>query len=177
LRTSRPPPPRACRSENAGIYFVGNGGSAAEAKHLATELVGTFALDRTAMRGGALTASAVVLTALVNDYSADELFARRCVISSMSGTAGRAVDERSLAERNPRARTAKSIGCTRSDSQVAGRQSLSHVATGLSTCRPLSYRGFRKFISCRDTYSARSWETRLGVYARRALHVNDSKIT
>jgi D-sedoheptulose 7-phosphate isomerase len=69
----------ACASlrGKGGIYFVGNGGSAAEAEHLAAELIGRFELERAPFRGGALTASGVVLTALANDYPADELFARQ----------------------------------------------------------------------------------------------------
>jgi len=63
--------------KRGGIYFVGNGGSAAEAEHLAAELVGRFAVERAPLRGGALTASGALLTALGNDYPADELFARQ----------------------------------------------------------------------------------------------------
>ena len=100
--------------KRGGIYFVGNGGSAAEAEHLAAELVGRFAYDRPAMRGGTLTASGVVLTALVNDYPADELFARqvcglldeRDTLVALS-TSGRSRNVlRALEE-------AKRIGCTR----------------------------------------------------------------
>jgi D-sedoheptulose 7-phosphate isomerase len=69
----------ACVSlRNRGvIYFFGNGGSAATAEHLASELVGRFQSERPPMRAGVLTASGVVLTALANDYPGDELFARQ----------------------------------------------------------------------------------------------------
>src|SRR5438270_7167097 len=106
----------ACVSlrEGGGIYFVGNGGSAAEAEHLAAELLGRFTLDRPPMRGSALTTSAVVLTALTNDYPADELFARqvrglldaRDTLSALS-TSGRSVNVLLALEE------AKRIGCTR----------------------------------------------------------------
>jgi D-sedoheptulose 7-phosphate isomerase len=60
-----------------GIYFVGNGGSAAEAEHLAAEFVGRFSSERVPLRAGALTASGALMTGLINDYPADELFARQ----------------------------------------------------------------------------------------------------
>jgi D-sedoheptulose 7-phosphate isomerase len=69
----------ACESlrNDGGVYFVGNGGSAAEAEHLAAELVGRFARDRSPLRAGALTSSGAVMTALSNDYPPEELFARQ----------------------------------------------------------------------------------------------------
>jgi D-sedoheptulose 7-phosphate isomerase len=60
-----------------GVYFVGNGGSAAQADHLAAEFVGRFLFDREPLRAGALTANGAIITALVNDYPAEELFARQ----------------------------------------------------------------------------------------------------
>jgi len=63
--------------EGGGVYFFGNGGSAATAEHLASELVGRFASERPPMRAGVLTASGAILTALANDYPSDELFARQ----------------------------------------------------------------------------------------------------
>jgi len=69
----------ACESlrNDGGVYFVGNGGSAAEAEHLAAELVGRFARDRAPLRCGALSACGAVMTALSNDYPPEELFARQ----------------------------------------------------------------------------------------------------
>jgi D-sedoheptulose 7-phosphate isomerase len=63
--------------EGGGVYFFGNGGSAATAEHLASELVGRFASERPPMRAGVLTSSGTLLTALANDYPGDELFARQ----------------------------------------------------------------------------------------------------
>jgi len=59
------------------VYFFGNGGSAATAEHLASELVGRYVSERPPMRAGVLTASGAILTALANDYPADDLFARQ----------------------------------------------------------------------------------------------------
>jgi D-sedoheptulose 7-phosphate isomerase len=59
------------------VYFLGNGGSAADAQHLAGELVGRFAEERRAFRALALTTDTSVLTAVGNDYGFDEIFARQ----------------------------------------------------------------------------------------------------
>jgi len=69
----------ACGSlrKRGGIYFVGNGGSASSAEHMASEFVGRFACDRPPLRSGVLTACGSILTALANDYAPDELFARQ----------------------------------------------------------------------------------------------------
>jgi D-sedoheptulose 7-phosphate isomerase len=59
------------------IFWFGNGGSAADAQHLAAELVGRFRNDRTALSSLALTTDTSVLTALGNDYGYDAVFARQ----------------------------------------------------------------------------------------------------
>lgn len=59
------------------IFFFGNGGSAADAQHLAAELVGRFEKERHALPGIALTVNTSSLTAIGNDYSYDEVFARQ----------------------------------------------------------------------------------------------------
>ncbi|HZB42484.1 MAG TPA: SIS domain-containing protein [Ilumatobacter sp.] len=58
------------------LLAVGNGGSAAQAQHLTAELVGRYVDDRPPFSGIALHADTSALTALVNDYGADEAFAR-----------------------------------------------------------------------------------------------------
>lgn len=67
----------AAVSAGGTIYWVGNGGSAADAQHLAAELVGRFHYDRPPIRSHALTVNASTLTALINDLPADELYARQ----------------------------------------------------------------------------------------------------
>jgi len=59
------------------VMFVGNGGSAADAQHLAAELVGRLINDRRPLAGLALTTDTSALTCVGNDYGFDELFARQ----------------------------------------------------------------------------------------------------
>jgi D-sedoheptulose 7-phosphate isomerase len=58
------------------IYFAGNGGSAADAQHLAAEFSGRFYTDRQALPAEALHCNTSYLTAVANDYSYDEIYAR-----------------------------------------------------------------------------------------------------
>jgi D-sedoheptulose 7-phosphate isomerase len=59
------------------LYFAGNGGSAADAQHLATEYVVRYQTNRPAMRAVALTTDTSLLTACANDMGFDEVFARQ----------------------------------------------------------------------------------------------------
>jgi D-sedoheptulose 7-phosphate isomerase len=59
------------------LLAVGNGGSAAHAQHLTSELVGRYRDERRPLSAIALHADASSVTAIVNDYGADELFARQ----------------------------------------------------------------------------------------------------
>lgn len=67
---------RACAAGGKVLTF-GNGGSAADAQHLAAELVGRFERDREAFAAVALTADTSVLTSVANDYSFERVFARQ----------------------------------------------------------------------------------------------------
>ena len=70
----------ACRTSLEGggkIMFFGNGGSAADAQHLATELVVRYRRNRPAMAAIALTTDSSLLTAAANDFSFDEVFSRQ----------------------------------------------------------------------------------------------------
>src|ERR1700740_3399505 len=66
-----------CLRSGNKILFFGNGGSAADAQHLAAELSGRFLKERRSLPGWALTTNTSVLTAIGNDYSFDEVFARQ----------------------------------------------------------------------------------------------------
>src|SRR5207302_4745897 len=66
----------ALRRRNKILVF-GNGGSAADAQHIAAELVGRFAFDRPALPALALTASSSCVTAIGNDRGFDQVFARQ----------------------------------------------------------------------------------------------------
>lgn len=59
------------------ILFAGNGGSAADAQHLAAELVSRYAYDRPGLSALALTTDTSVLTAIGNDYGYERLFVRQ----------------------------------------------------------------------------------------------------
>jgi D-sedoheptulose 7-phosphate isomerase len=59
------------------LFFAGNGGSAADAQHLATEYVVRYQVTRPAMRAVALTTDTSLLTACANDLGFDEVFARQ----------------------------------------------------------------------------------------------------
>jgi D-sedoheptulose 7-phosphate isomerase len=66
-----------CLRSGNKILFFGNGGSAADAQHLAAELSGRFLRERTSLSGWALTTNSSLLTAIGNDYSFDDIFARQ----------------------------------------------------------------------------------------------------
>ncbi len=59
------------------VLFCGNGGSAADCQHLAAELSGRYLKDRAPLAAMALTVDTSALTAIANDYSYDEVFARQ----------------------------------------------------------------------------------------------------
>jgi phosphoheptose isomerase len=63
--------------EGRRLLAAGNGGSAAEAQHLTAELVGRFLAERRPFSAIALCAETSSLTAIVNDYGVDEMFARQ----------------------------------------------------------------------------------------------------
>jgi D-sedoheptulose 7-phosphate isomerase len=66
------------RLSNSGkILFFGNGGSAADAQHFATELTIRFAKDRRALAGLALTTDTSAITACGNDFGYDQIFSRQ----------------------------------------------------------------------------------------------------
>src|SRR5687767_15544791 len=58
------------------VYFCGNGGSAADAQHLAAELSGRFYINRDALPAEALHCNTSYLTAVANDYDFDVIYAR-----------------------------------------------------------------------------------------------------
>src|SRR4051812_40270450 len=65
-----------CLKSGHKVLFFGNGGSAADAQHLAAELVGRFGPDRAALPGLSLSTDTSILTALGNDYGYDKVFSR-----------------------------------------------------------------------------------------------------
>jgi D-sedoheptulose 7-phosphate isomerase len=66
-----------CLRGRGKLLFFGNGGSAADAQHLAAEFVGRFRIERQALPAIALTTDSSILTAVGNDYGFDQIFSRQ----------------------------------------------------------------------------------------------------
>jgi D-sedoheptulose 7-phosphate isomerase len=66
-----------CLRAGGKLLLFGNGGSAADAQHLAAEFVGRFVLERQALPAIALTTDSSILSAVGNDYGFDQIFARQ----------------------------------------------------------------------------------------------------
>ena len=67
------------------LLIMGNGGSAADAQHLAAEIVGRFKMERRALPAIALTTDSSILTALGNDYGFDAVFTRQIEALALPG--------------------------------------------------------------------------------------------
>lgn len=67
----------ACLRAGGRVFFCGNGGSAADAMHLAAELVGRFQIERDALPAMSLSDNVATLTAVANDYDFTQTFARQ----------------------------------------------------------------------------------------------------
>lgn len=67
------------------LFFCGNGGSAADAQHLAAELSGRFYFDRPPLHAEALHCNTSYITAVANDYGYDHIFSRLLEASSQPG--------------------------------------------------------------------------------------------
>ena len=110
------------------LLFAGNGGSAADAQHLAGELVSRFAYDRPGLPAFALTTDTSVLTAIGNDYGYEQLFARQVEAVGGAGdvffgisTSGRSPNVLSALDA-ARAKGLITVGMTgRAGGQMAGR--------------------------------------------------------
>jgi phosphoheptose isomerase len=74
-----------CLTNGKKLFVCGNGGSAADASHFATELVVRFAKDRRAFPAICLASDGGLLTAAGNDYGFDEIFARQVAALGMPG--------------------------------------------------------------------------------------------
>ncbi len=63
--------------QNGTVYLCGNGGSAADAQHIAGELVGRFRRERKALAAVALSTDTSIITSIANDYAYENVFARQ----------------------------------------------------------------------------------------------------
>ena len=75
----------AAYKNNQKILLAGNGGSAADAQHIAAEFVSRFAFDRPGLPAIALTTDTSMLTAIGNDYSYDQVFSRQLEANGQNG--------------------------------------------------------------------------------------------
>jgi D-sedoheptulose 7-phosphate isomerase len=66
-----------CLQAGGTLYFCGNGGSAADAQHIAAEFVGRFLLERRPLAAIALPCNSSIITAIGNDYDFSEVFSRQ----------------------------------------------------------------------------------------------------
>jgi len=66
-----------CYDRGGKILLAGNGGSAADAQHIAAELVGRYGFDRASLSAIALTTDTSALTAIGNDYGYEKIFSRQ----------------------------------------------------------------------------------------------------
>jgi D-sedoheptulose 7-phosphate isomerase len=115
----------ALRSGNK-ILLIGNGGSAADAQHIAAEIIGRYKQERPAYAALALTTDTSALTAIANDYGFEQVFARQVeglgqrgdVLLALS-TSGRSPNILA-ALRTARARGLVTIGFTGSKGQALG---------------------------------------------------------
>lgn len=74
-----------CLQAGGKILLAGNGGSAADAQHIAGEFVSRFAFDRPGLPAMALTVDTSILTAIGNDYGYEKLFARQVQANGNKG--------------------------------------------------------------------------------------------
>lgn len=76
---------RATLAQGGTLFFCGNGGSAADAQHIATEYTIRYLRERRALRAMALTTDTSALTAAGNDFGFDEIFARQVAALGRKG--------------------------------------------------------------------------------------------
>jgi len=63
--------------KGGGVFFMGNGGSAADAAHLSAELVGRFYINRSPIRSASFASNPSILTEIPNDFGFEHLFERQ----------------------------------------------------------------------------------------------------
>ena len=124
---------RDAHAAGGKLLIFGNGGSAADAQHLAAELVNRFQREREAIAAVALTTDASILTSVANDYSFERVFVRQvealgrpgdvALAISTSGGSANVVSGLEAA----RARGLKTIALTGRDGGAVGRLADVHV--------------------------------------------------
>ncbi len=115
------------------VLVFGNGGSAADAQHMATELVGRFVRERRGYAAVALTTDGCVLTSIANDYGYERVFARQVEALGQPGdvalgitTSGSSANVVSALE-TARGLQLATIALTGRDGGAAGRAADVHI--------------------------------------------------
>ena len=131
-----------CFQHGGKVLLFGNGGSAADAQHIAAEFMGRFARDRVPLPALSLTTNTSALTAIVNDYGFEQVFARQIRALGRPGDVALAI---STSGRSPNVlagvaaacgRSLTTIGLTGGDGRsLAGIVDISIVVPSTSTAR------------------------------------------
>jgi phosphoheptose isomerase len=115
------------------VLTFGNGGSAADAQHLAAELVGRFQKERSGLAAMALTADTSVLTSLANDFGFERVFSRQLEALARPGDVAFAISTSGQAPnviaglQAARSRNLRTIALTGRDGGEAGRLAEIHI--------------------------------------------------
>ena len=119
--------------QDGQLLVFGNGGSAADAQHVAADLVGRFLRERRGLAAIALTTDSSVLTSVANDYSFERVFARQVEALGRTGdvafgisTSGRSPNVVGALE-TARGRGLKTIALTGRDGGAVGRLADIHI--------------------------------------------------
>lgn len=138
----------ACFKADGKLLFCGNGGSAADAQHLSAELSGRFYKDRAPLFAEALHVNTSFLTAVANDYSYDEVYARMVRAAGRPGDVLFAISTSGNSGNILRAvEAAKAQGMLVVGMTGESGGKMRKPAITCSTCLPLSRPVFRNRIS------------------------------
>jgi phosphoheptose isomerase len=124
---------RDAHAAGGKLLIFGNGGSAADAQHLAAELVNRFQRERDAIAAVALTTDASILTSVANDYSFDRVFVRQVEALGRAGDVALGISTSGESDNvvkgleAARARGLKTIALTGRDGGSLGRVADVHV--------------------------------------------------
>jgi D-sedoheptulose 7-phosphate isomerase len=115
------------------VLAFGNGGSAGDAQHLVTELVGRFQRERAGFAAVALTADTSLLTSVANDYGFEQVFARQVTALGVAGDVAVAISTSGTSPnvlaglRAASARGLQTVALTGRDGGEAGRLAGIHI--------------------------------------------------
>jgi phosphoheptose isomerase len=124
---------RTALKSGGKVLAFGNGGSASDAQHLTSELVGRFQKERAGFPAIALTADAILLTSLANDYGFDRVFSRQIEALGNAGDVAVAISTSGISPNvlaalgAARSRGLRTIALTGRDGGEAGRLAEIHV--------------------------------------------------